>query len=472
MSTGLTIEQQKSIVSKWRASPIVRHYSFFNDRLWDKQEEVLWATRNHKRVCVKSGNTVGKTKVAADIVNDWLFTRGPKAKVITTSSSWNQVEQVLWKEIKSSVANAKIPLGAEVLNTSLKLSDDWFAIGISTDTPVRFQGFHSPNLLVLADEASGISAEIWEMFEALHPACIVALGNPLEPSGKFYEAFQSDMWHKITISCWDAVNWQEKHGAIPGLVTREWCKDMEELHGKGSAWYQSHVLGEFPEEGEGSLISREWVNRARKGVDCDGLEIDEENEDAKVRIISADIATKHGNNETVIGYRYGHTISEMKAYLQATQTFARDQISSKYTAKEVHICVTDSDGVGESMAELLAESHIPCEEFHGGYAAKAMDGNFRNLRSQFYYLVAKKFEKGLYDLRKLDDKAFDILRSQLCSIKVKVPDGMGRFQIETKEDMLARGIKSPDYADCFMMSEYGYFMRKHAELRPRRYGVL
>jgi hypothetical protein len=164
----------------------------------------------------------------------------------------------------------------------------------------------------------------------------------------------------------------------------------------------------------------------------------------------------------------------MKGYLKQTGTWVRDQVSSVYSANEANIAVSDADGLGESMADMLSEMHIPSLEFHGGYSAKAMDErHFKNLRTQFYNIVALKFEKGYYDLRQMNEKDFELLRSQLCSIRVKAPDGMGRLQIETKEDMLARQIKSPDYADCFSMMEYAYYMMKQGlQTRPRAMGNL
>lgn len=474
MSQGLTLDQCKDIVAKWQASPIVRHYSFSDKRLWAKQEEVLWAVRKHKRTAVKSCNSAGKTFVAADVALDWLITR-PSSIVVTTAPTFHQVETILWREIRHACFTAKIPIGATPLNTELKFSDKWYAVGISTDNPVNFQGKHSEtgNLLVIIDEASGITQEIWEMVDALNPAAVLAIGNPLEATGPFADAFQSDLWHKITISAQDVIEWQRKNGKIPGLVTEEWVKDMADLHGIKSAWYRTHVLGEFPEQDEFALIERQWVDRARKGLDCDGLALDDENEDAAYKIISCDVASKHGENESVVGYRFGHTFKDIKAFRKQTQTFLRDQIQSSYSATEANIVVFDSDGLGEPMAELMAECHVPSLEFHGGYGQKAIEGQrYRNLRSQFYWIVAKKFEKGLYNLKHLPDKEFEILRGQLCSIRVKAPDALGRFQIETKEDLMARQIKSPDYADCFMMSEFAHYMRKMSELRPMKYGNL
>lgn len=474
MPNDLTSEQCLKIMSQWQASPIVRHYSFSDKRLWEKQEQVLWSVHKHKRTAVKSCNSAGKTFVAADVALDWLITR-PNSIVVTTAPTFHQVETILWREIRHACFTSKIPIGATPLNTELKFSDKWYAVGISTDNPVNFQGKHSDtgNLLVIIDEASGITQEIWEMVEALLPAAILAIGNPLEATGPFADCFQSDLWHKITISAQDVLDWQRKNGRIPGLVTEEWVKDMADLHGIKSAWYRTHVLGEFPEQDEFALIERQWIDRARKGIDLDGLAMDEEGEDHAYKIISCDVASKHGENESVVGYRYGHTFKDIKAFRKQTQTYLRDQVQSSYTATESHIVVFDSDGLGEPMAEMMSEVHIPSLEFHGGYGQKAIEGQrYKNLRSQFYWVIAKKFEKGLYNLKHLPDKEFEILRSQLCSIRVKAPDALGRFQIETKEDMMARQIKSPDFADCFMMSEYAYFMRRMAELRPHRMGAL
>lgn len=467
-------EQSQEILNKWATDPIARHYAFSSSRLWSKQEEILWAGRKYKRICVKSCNSGGKTFIAADFALDWLITN-PNSVVVTTAPTFHQVETILWREIRHACFSSKIPLGVAPLNTELKFSDKWYAIGISTDNPVNFQGKHSDTgkLLVIGDEASGLMQEIGDIIEALLPACILLIGNPLESTGYFANCFQSDMWHKITISAQEAIEWQRKNGKIPGLVTEEWVKDMAELHGTKSAWYRTHVMGEFPEQDEFALIERQWIDRARKGIDSDGLELDEENEESGYKIISCDVASKHGENESVVAYRYGHTIKDIKAYRKQTQTFLRDQIQSWYTAKEADIVVFDSDGLGEPMAELMSECHVPSLEFHGGYGQKAIEGQrYRNLRSQFYWLIAKKFEKGMYNLSGLGDKEFEILRGQLCSIRVKAPDALGRFQIETKEDMMARQIKSPDYADAFMMGEYGFYMRRMSELRPHKMGAL
>jgi len=332
------------------------------------------------------------------------------------------------------------------------------------------QGFHSPHLLVVIDEAGGVEPDIWEAITGLHPHRILAIGNPLEPSGEFFNCFQSDLWHKITINCEEAVAWQKEHGKIQGLVDDEWITERKHEWGPKSPLYQARVLGEFPEEGPGTLIQRRWVERARKGIDCDGLELQEENEEDSARIVAADVATKHGESYTVITYRYGHTLKTIQSFFRHPTHETVLNISLLYQAKKPHSVVVDSDGFGEGVADVLVSKKVPVNEFHGGYGDKAIEyTRFHNLRSQFYWMVAKKFEKGIYNLKHIPDREYEILKNQLCSVKVKTADALGRVQIETKEDMMVRGIKSPDFADAFVYGEYGFWSAKNEDIRSFRY---
>jgi len=356
----------------------------------------------------------------------------------------------------------KINRGA-LLKTQLQMNEEHFAIGLSTDDRQRFQGFHSPHLLVVVDEAGGVSSDIWEAIEGLHPDKVLAIGNPLDPMGDFYNCFQSSLWNKITISCEDCVKWQKENHAIPGLVTNDWIQERRTEWGEKSALYQARVLGEFPEETADTLIQRKWVDDARR------RDLKEDEEDT-TRVVSCDVATKHGTNETVTSFRYGHTIKELKGYHQIPTTKIADILQWDYSRTRSTSVVVDSDGVGEGVSDMLVTRRIPTMEFHGGYGQKAIDvTRFRNLRTQFYWIVAKKFEKGLYDLTRIPQKEYELLKNQLCSIKTKPLDAQGRMQIETKEDLMARQIKSPDYADCFMMGEYGFWMGNMAELRPYKW---
>ena len=235
---------------------------------------------------------------------------------------------------------------------------------------------------------------------------------------------------------------------------------LEEAFSYDPALLKAYLKGDWDAFAtqEGYLISSKYVNEARQ------LEFIED-EDA-LRIVSNDVATKHGNNYTVILSRIGHTIEKISIHPKIPTTETKRLVKKEYESLDGDSIVIDSDGVGEGVSDMIISDNLGVLEFHGGYNSKAMDTlRFKNLRSQFYWVVAKKFEKGLYSLKKLPQKEFEILRKQLCSIKTKSPDGLGRIQIETKEDMLARGIESPDLADALIMSEYGYYMGRMADIK-------
>jgi hypothetical protein len=84
----------------------------------------------------------------------------------------------------------------------------WFAMGLSTNDPSRFQGFHAPYILVVVDEACGVGAEIFEAIAAItvsDNAHVLLIGNPTDPNTEFYKAFQSPAYNKIHISAFDIL---------------------------------------------------------------------------------------------------------------------------------------------------------------------------------------------------------------------------------------------------------------------------
>lgn len=443
----------------WRNDPVGLSHRLFDSVLWSKQQEVLNAVRDYPRVAVKSGNTVGKSKTAAEVALGYLLSYYP-SKVITTAPTFTQVEDILWKEIALLYNKAKVPIGGELLKTEIHMDEQWFAMGISTNEVNRFQGFHSPYLLVIIDEALGVDPMIWEAIEGLHPHRILAIGNPLTPEGEFFKAFNSPLWHKITISCLEAVRWQQENTVIPGLVTLEWCEERAKEWGVKSPLYQSRVLGEFPQEGTDTLIHLGWMDKCRENKEP-------EEEDA-IKIVACDVA-RYGEDKTCIMDRIGHTPTgiEIKEKIPTTQTSGI--VKRHYEREASDNLVIDDSGVGGGVTDNLVAQKIGVLAFNGGSKQKAIDKNrFKNLRSQFCWIVARKCERGMYNLSKLPQKEYEILKSQACSIKYSI-DVEGRICVETKDDMKARGLNSPDVFDTFVMSEYAFWMGKNAEIKPFSY---
>src|SRR5437016_1578445 len=108
--------------------------------VWPVQERILQALSTERRVAVKACHASGKTFVAGSAVL-WFLSRYPDAIVVTTAPTWTQVEQVLWSEIHKAVQQSRIAFPV-VNKTELRVGPGNYAIGVSTNEGVRFEGVH------------------------------------------------------------------------------------------------------------------------------------------------------------------------------------------------------------------------------------------------------------------------------------------------------------------------------------------
>jgi hypothetical protein len=72
-------------------------------------------------------------------------------------TAWTQVERLLWGEIRKSVKTSTIPY-PKPSKTRLELGPNRYAMGLSTNEGVRFQGWHG-KILIVIDEAPGVKPE-------------------------------------------------------------------------------------------------------------------------------------------------------------------------------------------------------------------------------------------------------------------------------------------------------------------------
>jgi hypothetical protein len=95
---------------------------------------------------------------------------------------------------------------------------------------------------------------------------VLAIGNPWEPTGPFYEACQSPNWHVIPISVFDTPNFTGE--PVPAkaqaeLVGPQWLDDAKADGLEGTAWWQAKVLGQFPDTASDQVIPLNLVETAR-----------------------------------------------------------------------------------------------------------------------------------------------------------------------------------------------------------------
>ena len=228
-------------------------------RLWHKQTEILNALPHHQRIAVKSGNGLGKGFTAAIALLWFLHTHQP-AIALSTAPTFRQVRHILWRQIHNLHRRNPQTLGGQLHDTRWELAPDRYALGLSADTADQFQGFHSPNLLLIVDEAEGVTEPIYEAIEAIMTtahAQLLLIGNPTTNTGAFRRAFHQEqqIYKTITMSALDSPNLTAGQTRIPGLATQQWVQQRANLWGTDNPLYQARILGQFPTQTQDALIN-------------------------------------------------------------------------------------------------------------------------------------------------------------------------------------------------------------------------
>lgn len=417
-------------------------------KLWSKQKEILrLMSKPRMRLAVRTGHGVSKTHAAAALVN-CLLPLYKNTRIITTAPGWSQVRDLLWAELRMMHRNAPQSLGGRPDTTRWELAPDWFAVGVSTTEADRFQGRHAAHVLIIFDEASGVSPDIWDAAETLMQGAdsrFLAIGNPTDPQSEFAKCFTSPLWTKMHISCLDAPNITGEMD-IPGGVTQAWIDEMRIKWGEKSPWYQAHVLGEFPSDDIEAVIPWTWIVKAQS------------REPKKERllprpILGVDVA-RFGKDRIVWmvrdGWRIPHT--EVKRKSPITSTIGRTiQLANQFSVATKDICVDDTGvggGVTDGLREAL-EGSVTAVNFGGAADDKE---HFANRGAELFWRLREHLDP---DPREEQGERLclpdDAELAQELARRYAI-DSKGRIALEKKDDLHARIGRSPDKADTLAMT--------------------
>ncbi|MEE9159876.1 MAG: hypothetical protein V3U60_16015 [Gammaproteobacteria bacterium] len=421
--------------------------------LWDMQAEILLALRDHDKVAARSSNATGKSFLSAVVV-PWYLSATMPGYAIITSASWASLSKTFWPTLHKVLARAlcrEIADAGELKQMEWFLGPMWGAFSVSTNSPENFGGFRTEHgVLVIVDEASSLDTKIMEAIDGLCAAQgskIFLIGNPLRPSGPFYQAFKSRIWKRLHISAFDSPNVKTGQNIIPGLASRKWIEERKVEWGEGTPAYEARVLGNFPEQAEDSLIS---LYAAEEAVDRPGAV----NDEALRWILGVDVA-RLGNDRSVIqplrGLWADPPIVHRK---QDTMRTVHDVVEAidHYLPAIVRI---DDVGLGGGVVDRLQEIQAERQnEAHWQYHSLRIVGEnvgnvsnipnkFINRRAEGWWSVRMWIEAG-GRLPNVD------LAAELASIRYW-PTSNGKMQIEPKDRMKVRVGHSPDLGDALML---------------------
>jgi hypothetical protein len=380
--------------------------------------------RRNAAVAVKACNGAGKTERLAAPVALWHASVFPRSLTICTAGVFRQVKEQLFPAIRT---HAHKFVGWTFNECEVISHNGSRILGFSTDEPGKFEGWHSENLLVIADEAKSIPDSIFEAVERCQPTRLLLLSSPGGCSGFFYQAFNARRkffrQHSITAE------------TCPH-ISQKWISEQIEKYGAEHPLVRSMIYAEFMSFGEdGAVIPLAFVERC--------LASPPKFDNAPETQAFCDFAA--GGDENVLAVRRGNKVEIVAAWrekdtMRGVGKFIQLFREQKLQAHEIS---ADEGGLGIVMCDALDEAGWPVHRVNNGSTADNSNA-YANTAAEIWFEGRTRFEQRQIILPNDGE-----LVAQLTS-RLGWPNSKGKLELESKQAMRARGLSSPDRADAVL----------------------
>jgi hypothetical protein len=418
---------------------------------------------NTLRHAVSSGRGIGKSALVSWIVI-WMLSTRIGSTTIVSANSESQLRSITWAEITKWLAMSLNSHWFEVSATRLmpakwltelverdlkKGTRYWGVEGRlwSEENPDAYAGVHNfDGVMVIFDEASGIADAIWAVtagfFTENTPNRFwLAFSNPRRNTGYFYETFHSkrEFWQTKVV---DARTVEGTDKQVYQQIIDEYGPDSSQAH--------VEVYGEFPNAGDDQFISSLVVDDAMKRPQY---------KDPSAPIVIGVDPARFGADATVLAVRQGRDIVRIIRHRgDDTMTVVGYVIEAIEEFKPAMVFI-DEGGLGAGIVDRLKEQRYKIKGVNFGWKSRnpAMYGN---MRAQIWGDMRDWLKSA-----SIPNDRF--LKTDLISPMMK-PDSKGSIFLESKKDMKARGLASPDAADAIALT-FSYPVASRGEYnKPER----
>jgi len=450
--------------------------------------------------------------------------------VVSTDPSNKQINAIVWREVRRfhKVSNERyveyerrvklqMPLGEYAMNDHrlpgyITADAHWrlpdgIELGYGAKPPDTkedsMSGIHARYVLAIGDEAVGLTQNLIEDLRSITSNATsrrFLICNPTNPLSYVGQIFKTDngTWKLQTISVYDSPNFhgggrcwhgcmrKREHDAqefglglsnevLETLVDWSYVENMITDYGPTHPTYISRVLGEFAWDAGPTLISPEEMAIALD-TEVDTLE--------SQPTLGVDVSrSEDGDKNTIYACWRGFVVSPktgLTTEINGERIRKVDSWNDKdamKTAQRIHeaamkmlawLVYIDGSGLGGPIADRVREMaqgryHV-WDAIGGKTDMPELDKDrYRNCRAKWYSDLRHKIAGGYMDIDHEDDK----VQEELLAIETRFPlTGVQRLQIEGKEDMRKRGVRSPDFADACMYSQIDYDYYNPFGIRP------
>ena len=428
--------------------------------LWSRQIEIGHSLRDYRTTVGVAGNGVGKSYSVARFVIAWLL-QHPRGIAVTTAPTYQQLDGVLWKEMRRAWRGSAIPLGGAFTRSPLKftVNDDWFCLGLSGSSVEAMSGQHAKNLLFVADEASGVEESKYEAGKSLNPSRELYIGNPLRPLGRFYD-MASQAGSNPFINVVRIPSTESPHAHLDrspvGMADKTWLAAVLAEYGERSIWYLAHVLAIFPGDLAEIVFPGQWLDLAEAAIHV---------RSGPTRT-AIDLGSGGGGDNSEVMTRDDNGILAWDWSNEWSLEATADVAARQTREFQVHPARVSFDrgGLGEDFGNRLAVVGLGgARPYLGGGGGSKTAFNLRSAAARMarWRLDPNRMvphprggtilvKQAPFAIRR---EWMAHLRGQLSQLRYVLTDGDGSiFKLERKEDMTARLKRSPDAADVFIQS--------------------
>jgi hypothetical protein len=303
----------------------------------------------------------------------------------------------------------------------------------SEENPDAFAGVHNPlGVMVTFDEASGIPSPIFKVTEGFFTEPTLyrfwdIFSNPRRNSGAFFDCFNNDaaFWKTRQV---DSRTVEDTDQALFDRMIAQYGIDSDTV--------RVEILGKFPAQGNKQFISNSLV--------FDAQEREVQFDPGAPLVMGVDIA-RYGDDATTIRWRQGRDAKS----IPAVTIKDRDNM---YVANEVarYIDMTNPDAVcidagnGTGVIDRLREMKYKVHEVWFG--STSMNREWANKRTEMYADLRTWLTGGTID------KSKDLFRDLTAPEYDYYGKAQDQQMLESKENMKARGLPSPDHGDALAMT--------------------
>lgn len=391
------------------------------------------------RLSTAAGNGVGKTTLVAWVIH-WFESCFPHGEGVVTASTEGQLSNKTWRELRKWQDYAINGWQFEWTATKYRCRDypeTWHAVATpwSEGNPQAFAGTHEKYVLIIFDEASGIAPAIWDVIEGAMTTGLViflAFGNPSETEGGFYDTHMgktAKLWIKFRVDARE-VTFANK------AEIQKWI----DTYGTDSDFCKVHIYGQFPAQATTTFIDSATVRTAVNN------HIDWQHIPRVVpRLMGVDLA-RAGGDLNIIVRRQGRKMHQRVDHWSERDTM----ISSDFIARSINewqpdLVFIDGVGIGGPVIDYLRRRGFGrvIVDVQGGATPNDPEDakRYANMRTADWARMREWLPYA--DIPNIPE-----LIEELCSPKFRFHLRTDRMLLEPKAEMLARGVKSPNYADA------------------------